>query len=215
MKKMDTVPYKGYSINVYADTSCQSPDEWEDESVFLVAFHRDFFVKRDGFSQGVCQSIMRGGKYEDDSICYEAKDIMKKYHIFGLEAYIHSGVSLSLSYEGNYPDRRWDVSQLGLVFVAKTDARTKVKAKKLALGLIEDWNNSLSGNVYGFMIEKDGEESGGCWGFSGDYAKSGLIDHAKDEIDGEIKSRVAKHTRKLKAFISQNVPLEKRVACTA
>ena len=59
-------------------------------------------------------------------------ELNKKYFYFGLEAYIHSGVVLALSHEGNFPDRQWDVSQLGLVFVAKTEAKTREKARKLA-----------------------------------------------------------------------------------
>ena len=76
-----------------------------------------------------------------------------KYHIFGLEAYIHSGVVLALSQEGNFCDRRWDVSQLGFVFVAKSEWRIRKSAKKAARGLIEYWNAYLGGNVYGFVVK--------------------------------------------------------------
>lgn len=203
METLAKVPYKGYSINVYQDQSYGSPDDWDNENVFLVAFHRDFTVERKGFDRDNCIEIAKNG--------YKHKD----YHVFGLEAYIHSGVSLALSSEGNFPDRQWDVSQLGLVFVSKKETRYKVKARKLALGLIETWNDNLSGNVYGFMIEKDNDRFGGCWGFYGDYETSGLIDSAKEEIDGEIESRMKKHTSRLKAQIINHVPLEKRIACNA
>ncbi len=215
METLAKIPYKGYSINVYQDSDPQSPDEWDNDERFLVAFHRDFTVERTDFTQGLCESIARNGKYEDDSINYEAKQAIKDYHVFGLEAYIHSGVVLALSNEGNFVDRQWDVSQLGLVFVSKKEARYKRHARTLALSLIETWNDYLSGSVYGYMIEKDGEKNGGVWGFCGDYEKSGLIDNAKDEIDGEIASRMKKHTQKLKAMITAHVPLEKRIACNA
>lgn len=126
---------------------------------------------------------------KDGSINTEAKDYIKKYHIFGLEAYIHSGVVLSLSQEGNFPDRQWDVSQLGLVFASKEEFKTRTKARKAVLVLIETWNDYLSGDVYGYLIENtSGEESGGCWGFYGyDHEKSGLIESAKGEIKEALK----------------------------
>ena len=53
------------------------------------------------------------------------KELEKKYHIFGLEAYIHSGVVLALSSECNFSDRQWDVLQLGAVFVARKEWKIK------------------------------------------------------------------------------------------
>lgn len=130
----------------------------------------------------MAKDIARGGKYEDGSTNEEAKDYVKKYHIFGLEAYIHSGVALHLSGEVTI-DMEWDVSQTGLVFISKEESKTRAKARKLAQGLLEEWNDYLSGNIYGYRIEKpNGEESGGCWGFYDDYNTSGLIESAEDEI---------------------------------
>jgi hypothetical protein len=34
---------------------------------------------------------------------------------------------LALSHEGNFPDRQWDVSRLGLVFAAKKEARAQAE----------------------------------------------------------------------------------------
>ncbi|HRZ15236.1 MAG TPA: hypothetical protein P5110_07000 [Candidatus Omnitrophota bacterium] len=183
-----------------------SPDDWGDDNLFLVGYHRDFSVDRGqrelvtifkesefkkdngysgrayadgygwksyeeakaaglinkqvrrgryvpGISQELAQCIARGGKYEDGSENSEAKEYCKKYRIFGLEAYIHGGVVLALSHEGNFPDRRWDVSQLGLVFVSKEEWKTRKKARKAAQGLIETWNQYLSGDVYTIVRE--------------------------------------------------------------
>ncbi len=178
------------------DDNAMSPDEDEDEGLFLVGYHRDFTVNREkrkydketgrstvidnGISKELAQHIANGGKYEDGSIDSEAKDYIKKYHIFGLEAYIHSGVVLALSNEGNFCDRQWDVSQLGLVFVSKEEWKTRVKAREAAIGLIETWNQYLSGDTYGIVKEtydKDKEQldHDACWGFGGyDYALESL-----------------------------------------
>ena len=238
MEHVHEETYRNFSIKIFYDNDAQSPEDWKDENVFLVGYHRDFTVDRGqrelitifneeefkkdngyhgrvyadgygwksyeeakeqglinkevrrgqyvpGISRGLVQSIANDGKFEDGSINDEAKDYLKKFHVFGLEAYIHSGVVLALSREGNFPDRQWDVSQLGLVFVAKTEARTRAKARKIALGLIETWNDYLAGRVYGFEIENNqGEAIDSCWGFYGDYdEQGGALYEAKAIID--------------------------------
>lgn len=238
MESIHEENYRGLTIKIFQDDYAESPEDWKDEGLFLVAYHRNFTVDRGqrelvtifneedfkkdngyqgrvyadgygwksyeeakeqnlinkqvhrgryvpGISEGLAECIANGGKYEDGSINDEAKDYLKKYHVFGLEAYIHSGVSLSLSRQGNFPDRRWDVSELGLVFVAKNEARTRAKAQKLARGLISTWNQYLSGAVYGFKLENAVEEEiDSCWGYYGDYdAKDGLLDEVRATVD--------------------------------
>lgn len=191
MDKYKEVEYKGFTIEIFYDQDAQSPQDWGDNEVFLVADHRQFYVKPP-----------KGSSFES-----VVEDYKETHHIFGLEAYIHSGVSLSLSNEGNFPDRQWDVSQLGAVFVAKTVACTKKKARHHAEDLIKTWNQYLSGEVYGFQIP---ETEDSCWGFYGDPETSGLLESAKDDIDWEIKERLKKHQAKLKAQIKAGTPLDKR-----
>ena len=211
MYQIETVEYKGYNINIYYDESSYSPDDWGDDQRFLVSYHNSFTIKHDDIiTQDQARQISNEDYHDKDekAVCLE---IVKKYHIFGLEAYIHSGVVQSLSYEGNFPDRRWDVSQLGLVLISKEEIKTGKKARRMAVGLIDTWNDYLSGNVYGFMIQKDGEESGGCWSFYGDPENSGLIENAKEEIDCELEEEAKKKAKKLKVFIENNVPIDKRI----
>jgi hypothetical protein len=187
----------GYTARyLVRDDNPISPDEDGDDALFLVGYRRDFTVdgprvyhklpdgvKRDPADKGhlkvdreEARAIMRGGKYEDDSIHEAARDLMKEYHIFGLEAYIHSGVTLALLHEGNFCDRQWDVSQLGLVFVSKKEWHSREKARATALSLIASWNAYLSWDMYGCVREEYGADKkqiseDSCWGFSGyEYA---------------------------------------------
>lgn len=206
---------KGYTINIYPDYDSETPDDWGDTDVFLVAFHRDFTVNRDGFDVDTMRAVMNKGKNEDDEKDERAMEILHDYHVFGLEAYIHSGVSLSLSYEGNYPDRRWDVSQLGCVMVSKKEARLRKTAHTRAKGLLETWNAVLGGSVYGFVVEKDGEHLDSCWGFietGWDMEKSYVLKEARDMADWNYKEATRKHVELRKAQIKHNVPLIKREA---
>lgn len=180
-----TKKYRGCLIEIYQDVSGYDQDFIQDEALFLTAYHRDFDVSNDIVSKAECQALATG-KPEDYGVEKERiKELEKKFWHFGLEAYIHSGVSLALSYEGNFVDRQWDVSQLGLVFVSKEIAKTRKTAREKARELIELWNHYLSGNVYGFMTidEKNGIDIESIWNFVGDYEESEIFHEAKESIN--------------------------------
>lgn len=142
-------------IRIEQDTDAQSPDEYDDCSVKLIANHRDFFVPP--------ERNRRNFSVQD-----EIDAMRKTHHVFLLEAYIHSGVRLALSGEGNFPDRQWDVSTLGAVFCLKKEWRTRQKAREAALAKVEEWNQYISGDVWGYIIEDDeGNHLDSCWGFYG------------------------------------------------
>ena len=187
-----TEQYKGHTIDIFQDEfNHESPDDWGNEDMFLVAYHRDFYVERESFVQkSDAQLLIASDKslkedVEDgllDEFDIERLDkIKKEYFIFPLEAYIHSGIHLSIGNEGNYPDRQWDVSCIGLIFIRKDEAENqKDKAHIIAKGLLDTWNDYLSGNVYGYVIDGDGDS---VWGFYGDYNKSGILDEARASVD--------------------------------
>lgn len=206
----------GYTIKIYPDYDYQdTPDKWGDDGMFLVAFHRDFTVERDGFGVETMRAVMNKGKDEDDEKDERAMEILHDYHVFGLEAYIHSGVSLALSQGGNYPDRRWDVSQLGVVMVSKKEFRLRKTAHAQALELLKSWNACLSGSVYGFVVEKDGEHVDSCWGFvETEYPieKTYVLAEARSTADWNYKDSLKKHVAKRKEQIQKHVPLYARTA---
>lgn len=197
MESVHVEKRNGLTIKIMRDDSPFPPDEGGDDSLFLTAYHREFWVEGpNDYHKDETGKTVRSGKTieRDECIALAKKDtgdinyrpeFLKKYFVFGLEAYIHSGVRLALSMEGNFPDRAWDVSQLGLVFVSKKAWPTKEKARKAALSLIETWNDYLSGNVYGFRVENDaGENLESIWGFSGDYdAEGGALSEARSVVD--------------------------------
>ena len=152
-----------FSVRLEQDQDARSPQEDGDTGLFLVAKHRQFFVAPPESEKN-----------------FEIQDVLdahkETHHVFPLEAYIHSGVVLALSGEGNFPDRQWDVSQLGIVLVAKAEWKTRAAARKAALGYVATWNQYLSGDVHGYVVAEhetaadpqsaiidDHVES--CWGF--------------------------------------------------
>ena len=108
---------EGYTAKyLIRDEIVDSPDEWGNEDVFLVHYHRDFEIKRDTLiTEDDARNIYQGKKIPQE----------KDYWIFPVDAYIHSGVSLSLAggFRGRLPEghERFDVSSVGLILVSKKE----------------------------------------------------------------------------------------------
>lgn len=91
----------GLTIKIYQDDTGDSPDDWGDNGMFLVGYHRDFWVEGPRVYSGQAMDPKDKGhclftKEEVIEIAragYKHKD----FWVFPLEAYIHSGVRLYLS----------------------------------------------------------------------------------------------------------------------
>jgi hypothetical protein len=166
-------------IKIQADSDASSPSEDADKNAFLVYGHRDFTVN--------------GPDEEKAREVHEAKSTWEEtHHVWPVFAYIHSGVHLQLGTDAGLPDRQWDVSMCGYCLVTR-DASDIPEPRKYAEGMIETWNQYLSGDVWGYDIElhklqtdSDGDpieerdyyerhsralDEDSCWGFYGsEYA---------------------------------------------
>ena len=193
METKEIINYRGVDIHIYYDEDPQSPNEWGDEERFIVYDHRQFCVKR---------------KYFDPTDIYEHTSETKRmfydgFFVFPLYAYIHSGVSLSLS--RGYD--RWDTSLNGFVLIKREKGcYTKDAAYKAAEAIVDEWNEYLSGEVYGYD-----SSCGSCWGFYGKSGLEQLIDEAKSEIDYKLAKNVKKYFDRKKVEIKNRVPYEKRL----
>ena len=193
-----TFKHHGITIEIHHDEDARSPQEDGDNGLFLVGLHRDFFVRPPDYKAK--------DTWNGDALKAEIDARAKTHWIFPLEAYIHGGVALAFGSEGNFPDRRWDVSQLGCIFVAKSEWRLQKKARAAAAGLIETWNQYLSGDVWGYVVDPDGEHDS-CWGFYGlDYCEQQAREMAEHIAATLHRARL----ERVKAFIKKHVPLEIR-----
>jgi len=163
----------GYRAKYVARDGCpSSPCDEDDPDLFLVAYHRDFTVKNSRLSEEKYNHLLSDRSGLDEYEMESLSEWDRHYHMFPLEAYIHSGIALALGGEGQFLDRRWDVSALGCVFVAKSVWADIGDAIQAAKGLIERWNGYLSGEVYGVVIESYDELKkpvgrSSSWGFCG------------------------------------------------
>lgn len=199
-KPFETINYRGFKIECYYDTDYESPNDWGDEEQFIVYDHRDFTITRKYFEpQEIFERMQNGFKLFPND----------EFWFFPVYAYIHSGVSLSLS-RRVYPfNDRWDVSFKGFALIKRQKGTwTEDNAYKAAQGLIETWNEYLSGEVYGYI-----SETGSCWSYYGDEGLNQMIAEAKNEIDHHILLERKNHFSYLKKMIKNHVPLNIRNKC--
>lgn len=203
---MEKIEFKGFKIVIEQDEHADGPDSWGDDSAFVVGWSRHFTVEREGFNKENFGYIL-GMKNKSADLKAEFEDskgraleIVKAFHVFPLDAYVHSGVALRLHGEGI--QCRFDTSgYVGAVYVSKKEARTHKEAEKIARGLVETWQDYLNGNIYAFHIEdKDGDRVGdSCGGFYGDTGKEDAIKEAKNSVDDLAKELEEKEAIEAKA----------------
>jgi hypothetical protein len=180
-------------VDVKQDSDAYFPRENADKNAFLVYGHRDFTV--DGPSDEKALDV------------HKAKDEWEKtHHVYPVFAYIHSGVFLKLNSADGLPDRQWDVSMCGYCLVSRDESEIP-EPLKYAEGMIEEWNQYLRGDVWGFDIglyefqadpdgdaieERDYYERHGkrisedsCWGF---YGSKYVLEETKSNADAIVEA---------------------------
>lgn len=125
----------------------------------------------------------------------------KHYVILPLYLYDHSGITMSCS---SFPCP-WDSGQVGYIYVSMdrarrewtgTDEEIREMAECCLRTEVEIYDNYLTGDVYGFVIEQADDDADlddddswdqidSCWGFYGyDWKTNGIKEHlAPDEWD--------------------------------
>ena len=113
-----------------------------------------------------------------------------------LYMYDHSGIVLSFS-NTVYPfNDRWDAGQLGYVLIDREkimkefihtskicSTKMRKRARRVVEGELETYNQYLSGEVYGYVIDGNSENS--CWGF---YGMDAVMEEAKSIVDAIVKN---------------------------
>jgi hypothetical protein len=196
-----TIEYRGHTINVIRDPEPQSPKDWDNDDAFLVYDHRQFSVEVKGFDpDSIFQHLS-----ETNKSTYEG------YWAFPVYAYIHSGVALSLGRSGYPFNDRWDVSFKGFALVKRQKGWTYThdKAIKVGQAIVDEWNQYLSGEVYGFQVlDSEGDDIDSCWGFYGDFDKDAyVIDQAKAHVDHVVNEKIKTHIQSVKQWIKNKIAL--------
>ena len=199
---IETVEYRNHKINISQDECPGNPcNDWEQMGVMWCEHSRY------DLGHNKAQATLLNYCYLHDPVFMrlcdsrevEKADIvksLKKLNCVILPLYLldHSGLSMSTS-AFSYP---WDSGAVGLMVATPQTIRecfgikniTKKRRAQVIKSLIaqaEEYDNYLTGNVYGFDIVDAagvGDIVGSCYGFYGhNHAKSGLLETARAEID--------------------------------
>jgi len=168
-----------YAFYLAQDDGYESPDAWGGDSIFLVNYHRDFWVEnKKVIDKHDVIDWYRGEEIEQE----------KDYKIFMLSCLVHSGVWLSLGRDFPCDPGGWDTSHVGVVLVSKKDFKTEEKQREAAQAIVDEWTMCLSGDVYGVIWEKFDKDKNlidceSVWGYYGHKNALGELQNQKEYIE--------------------------------
>lgn len=184
---VETIKRGSFTGRIYYDDSPEAPHKRGDMLGTLITWHRRYSWQEDGYRKDIDPQEFIAGLIADDCIWIKV----------GL--YDHSGLSM---YSGGGPGvgdaAGWDSGTVGLYYTSRKQwellmgdrpyEREKVE-EALASEVDGDWNDYVSGNVYGYVIEgPDGEkvEDGSLWGIYGlEWATKELEEQLELLVKGE------------------------------
>jgi hypothetical protein len=185
--------YKGFTIKLVPDPDPEGPEDWTDDEMYILHYHRQFtrFPEKLGGSP----APRTGPAYLEwlGEYHYEIPEAEREWYVFPLESYIHGGVVLAFESEGNFPDRRWDVSRCGSIVMRRKwyeATGTKQTPREVAETFLKQWNQLLEGDVWGYEITDakgtnltDDDEIDIVWGC---YGEEAAYEQAEERIDAYI-----------------------------
>lgn len=178
-------PEGNYRLDVVPDPSPFNPREDQDNMATIVYSHRRYVLG---------DERARGDDFEE----HLSEKGINPQDVVSLPVYLldHSGLRLSTE-DFNDP---WDSGCVGAIYITfdnilsawgEVSEETLARAKEVLISEIQEMDNYLSGNIYGFILykEKDGKmtEIESCFGFQGaDIFQNGMLDHIPSEISAHI-----------------------------
>lgn len=157
--KSKTLP-NGYKVVVSYDPDPQSPREWD--NIGTVVIHN-----RSGYAFA-----------DETADMHELLNLESDKSLICLPIYLydHSGITINTT-GFSCP---WDSGQVGVIYCTKADAirefgnkvctaKVRDKALKVLKAEIEELDQYIQGDVYGYQVfDPSGEVVDSCWGYYGD-----------------------------------------------
>ncbi|WBU62331.1 hypothetical protein [Paracoccus albus] len=182
--------YQGHIIKIYHDPDADCPRAWSNLGT-LICWHRRYWLG-DSHEFDSPEAFLRdlaGVSDQSDLSMDQLRDrAERKSVLLPVFLYDHSGLAMN-TIGFHCP---WDSGQVGYVYVPLEAVRkefgvkrvTKAlreKAKDILRAEIVSYDAYLGGRVYGYVIERDGDEVDACWGFVGDY-ETGCLPEAREAV---------------------------------
>lgn len=203
-------------VRIIADSDPESPREWENVGT-MACWHRRYNLgdvqPRESPSEfmrslavEVCPRLgelidyWENDGYEGESTNRHVDAMVEhvlnaKYIILPLYLYDHSGITMST---GRF-SCPWDSGQVGFIYCTIergiAECGSVENAEKYLRGEVKVYDQYLTGDVYGFVVEEaddyglgdnddlDWNEIDSCWGFYGsDPFENGMAEHVDKEL---------------------------------
>ncbi len=189
-----TEEYKGYTIKIKQDEDAQSPSPRENDNLgTMVCFHGRHTL-------GDTDHGLQSGDFSGwNALKVYIEKELKGTIILPLYLYDHSGLRIKVgSFQGllSQGHAEFDSGQVGFIYITSEKIRREYSKKRVSpkfkatvTGFLESevkvYDQYLSGDVWGYVIEKDGKDAESCWGF---YGQDFCLEEAKaliDNLEGE------------------------------
>lgn len=168
------------TLKIIHDEDYDSPRDWDNLGT-MVCFHRNYQL---------------GNKHKFNTPEDFLSEIDNNNHvILPLYLYDHSGITISTT-PFSCP---WDSGQVGWIYVSKEKIRQEGYGQKVTKKIIEKikdilkaeiktYDQYLTGEVFSFIVEENGEIVDSCGGFYGrDWEENGIKDYIPEELHSQLK----------------------------
>ena len=170
--------YRDHTIKILHDPDPENPRDY-DNLATMSCWHRRYRLgDRHAYDDPRDRLINLCGLNSDTDRSMDAlfERAEKRAVILPLYLYDHSGITMNTT--GFHCP--WDSGQVGYIHVTLADIRTEYGVTRVSQDLrariaehlrqeVRTYDHYLTGNCYGFIVEKDDDEVASCWGFLGDY----------------------------------------------
>lgn len=184
-------------LRIERDESPESPRDWA--NVGVIAYKHSRYRVGDVRISDPIDYLLELYGIPDKQVDYcteTLKELQGRAEEFGyvllpVYMYDHSGITISTS-PFNCP---WDSCQVGFIYTnikrmqdmghnwKRWSEKRRERVRAILKAEIEQFDQYIRGDVYGFTVEEDGEEIDSCWGFYGeDPRTNGMSDYVDDEL---------------------------------
>jgi hypothetical protein len=194
------------TLKLVQDNDGESPRNWDNLGVMVCAHRRYTLGDEDGLNKAVrfikehiSETTLENIGFDEDHApsVQEALELTGKVIVLPLYLYDHSGITMKTT-----PfSCRWDSGQVGFIYMPKEAALNEYGWKRMSPKRTEKvmqvltaevtvYDQYLTGDVWGFQLNVEGEETDSCWGFFGsDPETNGIFDHLCDDAKQLVKTQ--------------------------
>lgn len=170
--------HHGATIKIYFDSDADSPRAWDNLGTMVCGHSRYNLGDDNRFESARDFLIDLLGLSDECDLDVETLEHRARAIAVILPLYLYDHSGLAINTTGFHCPL--DSGQVGYVYatledirseygVARVSAKRRMQVADQLRQEVATYHDYLSGNVYGYVVEQDGEEVDSCWGFIGEY----------------------------------------------